>query len=66
MHKNIVEIVLELSPSFKEYLNVSWAKEDLQAKPVSLGKVDSKSSDKTENKSIPEAEYAYIDIMMPD
>ena len=62
-----MDIVLELSPSFKEYLNVSWTKEDLREKPVSLGLGSNNlSMKKLENKPAPDVEYPYIDIMMPD
>ena len=69
MLKNFVELLLELSPVFKEYLNVSWGKDgngEEEKQPAIEAETNVKLKEKILILNVPRDQYAYIDIMTPD
>lgn len=69
LHKNFLEVVLELCPLFKEYLNVSWSKNADEAGKLSEVTAKIKKKDYTVNAIsviLESKDYFYEDIMTPD
>lgn len=74
MQQNFVEVILELCPLFREYLNVSWSKNsssdviDVGKLPEIAVKIKSRKFEiLTSSSTAPEKRiYPYEDIMTPD
>ena len=70
LQKNFVDVVLELCPLFREYLNVSWSKggDDTQQLSEIMAKLKTRNckSKVPSNFVAVSSDYSYINIMTPD
>ncbi len=69
LQKNFVDVLMEMCPVLKEYLNVSWSKKTDEAEKLSeiSAKLKSKKPQLTATSIAMESKnYSYEDIMTPD